>query len=71
LDEAETYLKQANLLAEAKVPDAHWQLALLFNQLKRFKEAAEELELFLKVTPDARDADKIRQLIQQLRQKGS
>ena len=71
LDEAETYLKQANLLAEAKVPDAHWQLALLFNQLKRFKEAADELELFLKVQPEARDADKIKKLIQRLRQKGS
>ena len=70
LDEAETYLKQANFLAAAKVPDAHWQLALLFNQLKRFKEAADELELFLKVQPDARDADKIK-LIQQLRQKSS
>ena len=69
LDEAETYLKQANLLAEAKVPDAHWQLALLFNQLKRYKEAADELELFLKVQPDARDADKIKKVIQQLREK--
>jgi Tfp pilus assembly protein PilF len=69
LDEAETYLKQANFLGEAKVPDAHWQLALLFNQLKRFKEAADELELFLKVTPDARDADEIKKLIQRLRQK--
>ena len=58
-------------MAEAKVPDAHWQLALLFNQLKRFKEAADELELFLKAQPDARDADKIKKLIQQLRQKSS
>jgi Carboxypeptidase regulatory-like domain/Tetratricopeptide repeat len=68
LDEAETFLKQANLLAEAKVADAHWQLALLFNQLKRFKEAADELELFLKFQPDARDADKIKKLIQRLRE---
>lgn len=71
LDEAETYLKQANFLAEAKVPDAHWQLALLFNQLKRYKEAADELEQFLKVTPDARDADEIKKVIQRLRQKSS
>ena len=33
LDEAETYLKQADKLAESKSPDAHWQLALLFNDL--------------------------------------
>ena len=69
LNEAETYLKQAKVLAEGKVPDAHWQLALLFNQLKRFKEAADELELFLKVQPEARDADKIKKLILQLREK--
>ena len=71
LDEAETYLKQANLLAEAKVADAHWQLALLFNQLKRYREAADELELFLKFSPDARDAEKIKKLIQRLREQSS
>ena len=53
LDEAETYLKQADQLAGSKSPDAHWQLALLFNQLKRYKEAADELELFLKIQLEA------------------
>lgn len=67
LDEAEAYLKRADVLAESKLPDAHWQLALLFNQLKRFKEAADELEKFLKVQPDARDAELIKKLIQRLR----
>jgi tetratricopeptide (TPR) repeat protein len=66
-DEAETYLKRADVLAESKLPDAHWQLALLFNQLKRYKEAADELEIFLKQQPDARDAELIRKLIQRLR----
>ena len=67
-DEAEAYLKRADVLAESKLPDAHWQLALLFNQLKRFKEAADELEKFLKVQPDTRDVDLIKKLIQRLRQ---
>jgi len=67
-DEAEAYLRRADVLAESKLPDAHWQLALLFNQLKRYKEAADELEKFLKVQPDARDAELIRKLIQRLRQ---
>ena len=67
-DEAEPYLKRADVLAESKLPDAHWQLALLFNQLKRYKEAADELEMFLKVQPDARDAELIKKLIQRLRQ---
>ena len=67
LDEAEVYLKQADFLAESKLPDAHWQLALLFNQLKRFSEAADELELFLKTQPDSRDSEQIKKLIQQFR----
>lgn len=71
LDEAETYLKQAAHLSGSKLPDAHWQLALLYNQLKRYKEAADELELFLKVQPDSRDKEMIQKLIQQLRQKSA
>jgi tetratricopeptide (TPR) repeat protein len=67
-DEAEAYLKRADVLADSKLPDAHWQLALLFNQLKRYKEAADELEIFLKLQPDARDAELIKKLIQRLRQ---
>jgi len=66
--EAEAFLRRADTLAESKLPDAHWQLALLFNQLKRFKEAADELEIFLKLQPDARDAELIKKLIQRLRQ---
>jgi len=70
-DEAEAYLKRADVLAESKLPDAHWQLALLFNQLKRFKEAADQLEIFLKVQPDAKDAELIKKLIQRLRQQSA
>jgi thioredoxin-like negative regulator of GroEL len=66
--EAEPYLKRADVLADSKLPDAHWQLALLFNQLKRYKEAADELETFLKVQPDTRDVELIKKLIQRLRQ---
>lgn len=67
-DEAEAYLKRADVLADSKLPDAHWQLALLYNQLKRYKEAADELEAFLKVQPDTRDAELIKKLIQRFRQ---
>jgi tetratricopeptide (TPR) repeat protein len=67
-DEAEAYLKRADVLADSKLPDVHWHLALLFNQLKRYKEAADELEIFLKLQPDARDAELIKKLIQRLRQ---
>lgn len=69
LDEAETYLKKADQLAASKSAEAHWQLALLYNDLKRYKEAADELERFLKVQPDAKDAEMIRKVIQKLRDK--
>ncbi len=71
LDEAETYLKQADKLAESKSPEAHWQLALLFNQLKRYREAADELELFLKIQPDSKDTELIKKLIQRFRQQSA
>jgi regulator of sirC expression with transglutaminase-like and TPR domain len=47
----------------------HWHLAGLYNDQKRYAEAAAALELFLKNKPDARDAEKIKQLIAQLKQK--
>jgi tetratricopeptide (TPR) repeat protein len=68
LDEAEVALTRADGLAGSKLPDAHWQLALLFNQQKRYKEAADELEIFLKVQPDSRDAELIKKLIKRLRE---
>jgi tetratricopeptide (TPR) repeat protein len=69
LDEAETYLKQADHLAASKSAEAHWQLALLFDKLKRYKEAADELEEFLKIQPDSKDKELIKKLIQRFREK--
>jgi Carboxypeptidase regulatory-like domain/Tetratricopeptide repeat len=66
-DEAETYLRKADQLAASKLADAHWQLALLYNQVKRYREAADELELFLKVQPDSKDTELIKKLIQRFR----
>ena len=67
-DEAETYLMEADHLADSKSADVHWQLGLLFNQLKRYKEAADQLELFLKSEPDAKDTELIKKLIKRFRQ---
>lgn len=69
IDQAEEALLRAKSLARGKSPDVHWQLAGLYSELKRYKEAADEFELFLKAEPDAADAEKIRALIKQLRQK--
>ena len=71
LDKAEVSLKRANDLSKGKEADVHWHLAGLYNDQKRYTEAAAELELFLKNKPDARDAEKIKQLIVQLKQKAA
>jgi Tfp pilus assembly protein PilF len=69
LSQAEASLKRADTLSKGKEPDAHWQLANLYNEQKRYAEAAAELEKFLKARPDARDSEKIKQLIVELKQK--
>ena len=69
LDQAEAAFKRANELANGKGADVHWQMAGLYSAQKRYKEAADELELFLKAQPKAADAEKIRALIKQLREK--
>lgn len=68
--DAERDLKKANELAKGTVAEAHWQLALLYgNNLKRYKEAADELELFLKLRPESKDTEEIKKLIKQFREK--
>ena len=70
--EAEPHLKKCyELGGNAIPPDIHMHLAQLYSDQKRFKEAADELELFLKLAPDATDAAKIRGLIKQLREKAA
>jgi tetratricopeptide (TPR) repeat protein len=70
-DKAETTYIKARELSKGKNAEVHWQLALLYNQQNRHKEAADSLELFLKYKPDVRDVEKIKQLIAQLRQKAN
>jgi Tfp pilus assembly protein PilF len=69
--QAEESFKRANDLSKGKEANVHWHLAGLYNDQKRYNEAATELEQFLKNKPDARDAEKIKQLIVQLRQKAA
>lgn len=70
-DQAELAFKRADELSKSKSAEVHWQIALLYSEQKRYKEAADKLELFLKHQSDARDAGKIKQLIQQLREKAA
>ena len=71
LDQAEAAFKRANELTKGKSAEVHWQTAGLYHDQKRYKEAADEFELFLKTQPKAADAEKIRELIRQLREKAA
>lgn len=69
-DKAEKSLKQADKLAKGKSADVHWNLALLYaHNLKRYKDAADELELYLKAEPNVENAVTIKKLIKQFREK--
>jgi tetratricopeptide (TPR) repeat protein len=68
-ESAEKSLLQAKKLAKGKSPDVSWNLALLYaHNMKRYKEAADELELFLKADPDAPNKEAIKKLIKQFRE---
>ena len=66
-EKAEKVLLEAKKLSKDTLPEVHWQLALLYNRVGRNKEAADELELYLKAQPDARDRKDIQDLIAKLR----
>jgi cytochrome c-type biogenesis protein CcmH/NrfG len=69
--EAEAALIKADKLSKGESAEVQWQLARLYSEQKRYGEAADKLELFLKKTTDAAEAEKIKQTIVQLRQKAS
>jgi len=69
LSQSETALIQANKLSKGESAEVHWQLARLYKEQKRFRESADELELFLKYKPEVEDVEKIKQMIITLRQK--
>jgi tetratricopeptide (TPR) repeat protein len=67
--DSEKALKLANKFSEGKSLDVHWYLALLYAQnLKRFKEAADELELYLKLYPATPNSEAVKKLIKQFRE---
>ena len=66
-EQAEKVLIEAKKLSKDAVPEVHWQLALLYNKLGRNQAAADELELYLRAQPEARDKKEIQDLIAKLR----
>ena len=71
LDKAEAAFKRADELADSKTPDIHWQLAGLYNDQNRYKEAADQMEIYLKHAPKGEDLEKIKNLVKRLREKAN
>jgi lipopolysaccharide biosynthesis regulator YciM len=73
LVDAETHLLLAKKLSTAKVAEIHNELYHLYaDDLKKYKEAADELELFLKATKlSGEDEKKVRKTIADLRVKAN
>lgn len=69
--EAEKHLLQAKKLSKVGIPDIHWQLAQLYGKdMKKYKEAADELELYLKAGKfDEAHITKIKTIISDMRKK--
>lgn len=66
---AEKFLLLAKSLFDEPNSEVHWQLSLVYNRLKRNKEAADELEQYLKTKSGLNAAEKesVRNLISKLR----
>jgi len=69
LSGAEKALLTAKSLYKEPNAEVHWQLSLVYNRQNRNEEAANELEQYLKIKPDMKDAEKqnVRELIVKLR----
>jgi hypothetical protein len=62
-------LQKANEISNGTSAEVHWQLARVYKDQNRFDRAAEELELFLKYNPEAKNAAEIKEIIASLRKK--
>jgi tetratricopeptide (TPR) repeat protein len=68
-DVAEQAFKKAVEVGGSQAGMAHYMLAGIYWSAKRHKEAASELDLYLKLEPQAKDAEKVRALSAELRNK--
>jgi Flp pilus assembly protein TadD len=67
--EAEGQLRKAITIGGPKAGQAHYYLGGLYWQTGKHKQAADELETFLKLEPKAANADRLRNTIKELRNK--
>jgi tetratricopeptide (TPR) repeat protein len=67
--EAEQQLKLAVELGKDQLPLAHYYLGGLYWQMGSYRQAADELETYLRLAPNAPEAERVRETIRQLRSK--
>lgn len=67
--EALTSLLKADSLSGGNVAEVHWQLARVYKDQNQFAKSADELEHFLRLSPEAKNAAEIRNIIAALRNK--
>lgn len=65
----EALLKAQSLAKESPSSEVSWQLALLYDKTKRYEQAANELESYLKLRPDVENAKQVKSLIAEMRTK--
>ena len=68
LDEAEKSLVVSLKLGKDQMKEAHRILAIIYSSRGAKKQAAKELEAYLKLAPDTPDADQIREKIRRLKE---
>lgn len=68
-EEAEKALLEAKKLYKDPNPEVHWQLALLYNNTNRTDKGIEELEIYLKADPNAKNKDEVKKIIKDYRAK--
>jgi Flp pilus assembly protein TadD len=69
LDEAEKELQRAVSLGGKEMSLAHYYLGGVYWGRREYKRAADELETYLQLAPQAPDAERVRKTIQELRSK--
>ena len=69
IPEAESELRRAVILGGDKAGQAHYYLGGIYWQTHNYRQAADELEIYLKLEPKAANAEKVKSTIKELRTK--
>lgn len=68
-DAEQSLLKAISLSKDSSKTVIYWQLALLYEKMGRYNEAADELDKYLKSEPDVENSKQVKALIKSFREK--